>query len=30
MGHTAQLFDENKIIIYGGWNDRVLDDVYLL
>ncbi len=31
MGHTACLFDENKMIVYGGWNGgKVLDDTWIL
>jgi N-acetylneuraminic acid mutarotase len=31
MGHSADLYKNKYVIIYGGWNGiRVLDDVYLL
>lgn len=29
MGHSAQLYQDNKIIYYGGWNGyNVLDDIH--
>jgi hypothetical protein len=29
LGHSAQLFQDNKIIYYGGWNGyNVLDDIH--
>jgi len=31
MGHTSCFFDENKMIIHGGWNgSKVLDDTWIL
>ena len=31
MGHSAQLYMNNKIVIYGGWNGtQVLEDVSFL
>ena len=31
MGHSADIYEENKMVVYGGWNGtRVLNDVPVL
>ena len=31
MGHSAQLYDNDKVVIYGGWNGvQVLGDLFFL
>ena len=31
MGHSADMYEDNKMVVYGGWNGtRVLNDVPVL